>query len=189
MHARPCALISARRFCAIPLTRVKSSKESKGRSSIIWAARLGPMCLIRSSRSAVAEFTSTWPLVQPSPPGGTVGVGVGTAVGAGVAVGTGTAVGVVVGVGTAVGVAVGTGTAVEVVGGVGTAVGVAMGTGTAVGVVGGVGTAVGVAVGTGAAVGVGVGTGSSWGGRGWKSWQRSNSHLGRWENRGRGGRG
>ena len=83
--------MSANRLEAIPLIRIKSSKELKGRSCIICAARSGPMWMMWSNSSTGAEFTSTCPGLHPFPLGGG---GLGVAVGKGMAVGVGCGVGV-----------------------------------------------------------------------------------------------
>ena len=81
----------------MPLTRIRSSTELKGRKLTICAARAGPICTIMSKASVDAELMSTCPgPPHPATPGGTVvGVGarVGVGVGLGVAVGTGVGVG------------------------------------------------------------------------------------------------
>ena len=76
--------MSARRERPIPLMRTRSSKDVKGRSRSICPALSGPMWIILSSSTTVAEFTSTCPALQPCCCGGS-----GVAAGRGVAVGGG----------------------------------------------------------------------------------------------------
>ena len=110
--------------------RVKSSRELKGLSCNISAARAGPMCMIESNFSAEAELTSTCPWLHPveAEGGNGVGVAVGTTVGMGVGTDVGGGMGLTAGTGVAVGVGVGAG--VEV------GTGMAVGRGVAVGAIG-----------------------------------------------------
>ena len=138
-QARPWSMISARRFGPIPFTRTRSSKDEKGRSSRICAARLAPMCLISTKDSTVAELTS----ICPSPHRASsriwaVGVGAEVEVGTGVGVGRGVGVSVGVGAGRGVGISVGIGVAACAGTEVGANVGSGVGLGRGVAVAGGV---------------------------------------------------